>query len=246
MGELINLNSVTITEPQIPAAIARDAEVASAIAQINTTGNFGQKYVHGRYLNANTPVEEWGWNYVLGASNTPHNEGQFYRANIALGSGFGTGTFALEIGVQRYNPSRIWLRTQENGVFGQWQATATPNDIVNTIASHVALLHDGNIGVRHETLITTIFTTVGGGNVIALPTGIVADKIVSLTGIAKISGGTGTFLYVPPLNATSTIPGCEYTIYALSSNQIVVNTATFAGSSRVLGAPLRIVIGYLP
>ncbi|MCY7382526.1 MAG: hypothetical protein LH628_08100 [Microcoleus sp. CAN_BIN18] len=32
MGELINLNPVTITEPQIPAAIARDAETAAAIA----------------------------------------------------------------------------------------------------------------------------------------------------------------------------------------------------------------------
>ena len=97
---------------------------------ISIVGNFGQWQPHSAYTNFNTDVAYWGWNYVQGNTNAPHQiSQQWYRGRFSLGDeyGFGTspGDYWMEIAIPRYNQSstsgNLFVRTAENGVINGWQ-----------------------------------------------------------------------------------------------------------------------------
>lgn len=97
---------------------------------ISIVGNFGQWQLHSAYTNFNTPVNYWGWNYVQGNTNAPHQtSSQWYRGRFSLGNeyGFGNdpGDYWMEIAIPRYNlgdnAGNLFVRTAENGTIGGWQ-----------------------------------------------------------------------------------------------------------------------------
>ena len=97
---------------------------------ISIVGNFGQWQLHSAYTNFNTAVNYWGWNYVQGNTNAPHQtSSQWYRGRFSLGNeyGFGndSGDYWMEIAIPRYNlgdnAGNLFVRTAENGTIGGWQ-----------------------------------------------------------------------------------------------------------------------------
>ena len=97
---------------------------------ISIAGNFGQWQLHSTYTNFNTAVNYWGWNYVQGSTNAPHQtSSQWYRGRFSLGNeyGFGNdpGDYWMEIAIPRYNQDstagNLFVRTAENGGINAWQ-----------------------------------------------------------------------------------------------------------------------------
>jgi hypothetical protein len=97
---------------------------------ISIAGNFGQWQLHSAYTNFNTAVNYWGWNYVQGNTNAPHQtSSQWYRGRFSLGNeyGFGNdpGDYWMEIAIPRYNQDstagNLFVRTAENGGINAWQ-----------------------------------------------------------------------------------------------------------------------------
>lgn len=97
---------------------------------ISIVGNFGQWQAHSAYTNFNTDVAYWGWNYVQGNTNAPHQiSSQWYRGRFSLGNEYGfessVGDYWMEIAIPRYNQSstsgNLFVRTAENGVINGWQ-----------------------------------------------------------------------------------------------------------------------------
>jgi len=90
---------------------------------ITIQGNFGQWQPHSTYTDFNTQPSYWGWNFVQGYANGPSSASeQWYRAVISLGSGYGLGSYFLELAFPRYNHSSagVWMRTKEGGTLGGW------------------------------------------------------------------------------------------------------------------------------
>ena len=115
--------------------------------------------------------------------------------------------------------------------------------MTSAIAAHAAAFHGG---VLYTVVTATILATVGIRN-IPLPQAVLADKVVSLSAVAKFFGGGGDeLMYRPPWGMNSWMPGTEYVIYVSSASGLILRTISSTASSRVLGAEVRIVIGYLP
>lgn len=112
-------------------------------------GNFGQFQTHSTYTNFNTVPNYWGWNFVQGESNAPNTTGdQWYRVNVSLGSeypGRGTGGYSMEVAYPRFNTQQaggIWMRTVENGTFGNWMNVSGP-PVGSIVAWHKTLMGGG-------------------------------------------------------------------------------------------------------
>ncbi|MDF0553881.1 hypothetical protein [Kamptonema sp. UHCC 0994] len=127
----INPPVAPITDPQIPDAIARDSEVIAAVE--SAPGNFGQINSHAQFADINTPVTQRGWSFVSGTLNTPTNN-QTYRLNTALGSEYGIGTYALELGIPRFGEKRLFCRRQEGGAWDDW-GEFLPRNVIKTFNS---------------------------------------------------------------------------------------------------------------
>lgn len=115
MGTLTNLNG--ITEPQIPAAIARDAEVASAIASHATSTNPHPQYVVG--------VNSFA--FIVNAPNLAANVWQAIGNNVVFGE-LGKGASWL-INVYIQHSINNWHQYCGAGILGAiwWHADAFPN-----------------------------------------------------------------------------------------------------------------------
>jgi hypothetical protein len=142
-GNLTNLNQLT-NGPGYLTSLPSHTHAASDITSgtlstdrlpkqelgISIAGNFGQWQIHSTYTNFNTEVAYWGWNYVQGNTNAPHQtSSQWYRGRFSLGSEYGFGgaggDYWMEIAIPRYsqgnNAGNLFVRTAEDGVPTAWQ-----------------------------------------------------------------------------------------------------------------------------
>jgi len=117
MGELINLNSITITEPQIPAAIARDAEVASAIANHEAKTD-----PHPQYL-----VGVDSFSFIVNAPNIAANIWQPIGNTVIFGEPGKGASWLINVYIQHSAIS--WHQYCGAGILGAiwWHADETPN-----------------------------------------------------------------------------------------------------------------------
>ena len=118
-------------------------------------------------------------------------------------------------------------------------SAASADNVEPSIAAHLAALH----GVRNQVVNATLPAIASNSVSLALPAGITPDKIVGISAIAKFTSGSN-FAYIRPdggLMAT----GWKYTVHGSNSN-LTLTVGTAAESQLVFGAPVKILIQYLP
>lgn len=148
MGELINLNP----GGTIPDEIARDTEVAAALAahvaaadphnaQTTVVGRFGNHFPHSRFSDANETSNLRGWTFVIGTQNTPASAGQFYKLNVGLGSEY-PSNYSLELAIPRFGAKDIFMRRQENNIWEDWERLSHNADLIDGIDSSQIVFGD--------------------------------------------------------------------------------------------------------
>ena len=229
---LYRKSATALTDADIPAAIARDTETAAAIAShigaadphpslwTRITNAF-LSLAGGQAIIKNNPAMSAGSYFNL------HNHLELRTAdgsNPILGfhrSGF-TATALYHLG---YGNNSLRIR--------------------NADGFDSALLHDGNIGVRHTVVYGKIPPTASSNSLpIAIPAGISWNKIVALSAIA-LSTGDGGRMYIFPDWGSAVFPGFRYSIYA-QDGFLYLSSGTLAESGSILNTDAKIVIGYLP
>lgn len=231
MGELINLNPLTITESQIPAAIARDTETAAAIAAHKAEAD-PHPNLWARITNAFVALT--GGQQIL-KNNPAVSAGSFLAPanHIELATDNGSNPI---IGFHRGGLSATSLYHSGYGDNSLRFRNADGFDS--------ALLHDGNVGARCAVLNATLPTTASANGTLSLGS-IAPNKVVGLTAIATSAQGGGQFIYITPTWGLGSSAGYRYGLY-LSNNFIVMQTLVFAESQYILGLPIKILVHYLP
>lgn len=169
---------------------------------ISIVGNFGQWQNHGTYQNLNTDVAYWGWTFVQGSTNAPHQgSSQWYRGRFSLGDeyGFGTnpGDYWMEIAIPRFNQGdsagNLFVRTCENGGINAWQGVRAA---YSTVSSYVL---NGTSTLAGVTFGNTMLSNQSAGRVLnfdgngAMPSVWWTSGTTPIAAIDAISGGGLSF-----------------------------------------------------
>ena len=229
---LYRKSATALTDADIPAAIARDTETAAAIAS-----HIGAADPHPslwtRITNAFLSLA--GGQAII-KNNPAMFEFSYFNPNNHLGLRTTDGS----------NPILAFHRSPSSAT-SLYHSGYGNNSlrIRNADGFDSALLHDGNIGVRHTVVYGKIPPTASSNSLpIAIPAGISWNKIVALSAIALPTGDGGR-MYIFPDWGSAVFPGFRYSIYA-QDGFLYLSSGTLAESGSILNTDAKIVIGYLP
>lgn len=227
MGELINLNSVTITEPQIPADIARNVEVASAIAAHNAAD-----WVHLEYLYR-----------VFVARDRSTQTPSTYVTSTEV-------TSEIASHVAEPDPHPTYL-TQPEGD-GRYRRSATPlvdgdipaaiardAEVASAIANHATAVNPHPIYIKCARI--NVSVTYNGTNLIQQLLGFHSSQVLGLTATCHMSVPSQNWVIPPggyangvppiaglPSQQVQTVGSNHYSLAAGSSTvQIILRAGAF-------------------
>jgi hypothetical protein len=231
MGELINLNPKTpLTDADIPAAIARDAEITAAI---NAHAGLSDPHPSLWTRITNAFLALTGGQAVI--KNNPAMSPVSYSAgqnHLELRTNDGSNPI---LGFHRagFSASAVYHLGYGNNSLR----------IRNADGFDGAILHDGNCGVRNIVVYTTLPSS-GPAIIsnIALPAGVTADKITAIGAIAKMSDSNGTLISPAGL---AWADGYKFSV-DVSAGFLRVGVGAASASGSIFGCPVRIVVSSLP
>lgn len=245
MGTLTDLNGIAQT--QIPEDIARDAEVASAIAAHNVAD-----WAHIEYL----------WRVFLPRDRGGHYVGYITDTEVAS---------LIASHVSAVDPHPIYL-TQVEGD-GRYRQSATglvdadipaaiarDAEVTSAIASHVSAVDphptyltqvEGDERYRRSAVVTGSLPTVAGGFIdIPLPLNITALNIVTITALVSLNIGN-IIRNIPPLSFNISGAATWYNIHAVSAFPVGatgvsarLSVGTTEESASIMGASTRVFVNY--
>lgn len=243
MGTLTNLNG--ITEPQIPAAIARDAEVAAAIAAhtaaadphpvylTQTEGNERYRDYATQIFNTTTKSVGLSFGSIVSNSNESGIESRAATtASAAYMIFHRPGIFAIHFGIDTDNKLKV----------GGWSMGQVSHEIIHdgNIASKTVTRLDDNATVVKQKLVTGTTPTTPG-NAISTNLNINPNNILGFTCMVGVDQGGGHILWLVPPGFPS--PGYAFTASILAGALNVRPGST--DSANMLNRPFKALITYL-